>query len=481
MAYRIIYIFIALQLALTRGYSADICYDEYTATGIPLELNVENALNIALSTQRRLGSALNSVVQSEINLEMAETEFDFRFIPKGDAGYVGGGRAGAGPTVGAGIEIFKKFTSGTRISVFPSVMKAAHNFQSNIKTVFTQPLFRGFGEEYNLSPIRGAQYNNRSSLRALYLAQVRLMLQTVQGLYDVTRHESMVGLEKESLQRIKKFCAATRIKEKLGLCEGLDVYRAEIELKRAEDSLNSAEERLQDAKDILRDTLALPLDLDIEVNVPLDFQLVVISPDQAVAMALSNRIEIDQADDHVAECRRMQYMAKSNLMPEVNVVLDYTSQSRDEAFTRIWTYRRESNWGIGFQTATEWGLKREHAAYDQSILTTAEAQRNADQARDTVILDVKRTLRLLVRSQEKIATQQTQIENSFKEFHLARVKFEHGLANNFDLIQAEKNLRSAQTGLVAAIIDHKIGQFKLLSSLGMLADKPEVTGYRCRK
>jgi outer membrane protein TolC len=444
-------------------------YDQET----PLRLNIENAVNIALSAQRRMGAAVANVTQSEINLELAESEFDFKYAPKGDVGYVGGGQAGSGATVGAGIEIFKKFQHGSRFSIFPSVMKAAHNFQSNLRTIYTQPLLRGFGKEYTLSPLRGAQYANRSANRSLYLAQVRLIMQTVQGLYEVVRQEAFAGLEEESLERIKKFCTSTKMKEKIGLCDSMDVYRAEIELKRAEDSRDQALDRLQDAKDNLRDTLALPLDLEIEVDVPIEYETIAIQQENAIDIALSKRIEIDQADDQIEDCRRLQYIAKSNTIPELNLVVDYSSLSRDEAFTRIWTYRRESKWGVGFTTSTDIGHIRENAAYDQSILATADAQRNAEQVRDNVILEVKKAIRALTRSQEKIAMQEKQIDNSLKEFHLSRVKFEHGLANNFDLIQAEKNLRASQNGLVAALIDHKVGQYRLLSTLGMLADKPD--------
>lgn len=446
----------------------------------PLVLNLERALNIALSAQRRLGSAVSNVVQSEINVELAESDFDVKLIPKGDAGCTGGGKAGFGSTYGVGIEIFKKFTHGSRFSFIPSYMKASDNHQNILRTQYTQPLLRGFGKEYTMGAVRQAQYSNRSACRSYYLAQVRLMMQTIQGLYDVTRQESYVELEKEALARIRKFCMSTKMKEKIGLCDSLDVYRAEIELKRTEDSLNQALDRLQDAKDSLRDTLALPLDRDIKVEVPLDYQTTAISLESAIATALEQRIEIDQADDQLDETRRLQYMAKCNTRPELNLVLDYTTLRRDEAFTRIWTYKGEAQWGVGFQTSTDIGHVRENAAYDQSILNTQEACRNAEQARDNVILDVKRTIRALERSHEKIMMQQQQIENSTKEFHLARVKFEHGLANNFDLIQAEKNLQSSQTGLVSAIIDHKVSQFKLLASLGMLADKPDNCKCRCR-
>lgn len=449
-----------------------LCDQENNPAVQSLVLNLEKAVNIALSAQRRIGNAKEAILLSEINLELAESEFDLRFIPKGDTGYIGGGRAGEGFTFGTGVEASKKFSNGTRFSIYPSTMKAAKHFKSNVKTTLTQPLLRGFGKEYTLAPVFAAQYANRGAMRAYYLTQVRLILQTVTALYEIIRQQSLADLEKESMARVKKFCLSTRIKEKIGLCDALDVYRAENELKQAEDSLNQAEERLQEAKDHLRDTLALPLDQPIQVDVPIVYDPVTISLDEAVKIALESRIEIDQAKDALQESRRLQRIAKDNLWPEVNLVIDYTSFSRDETFTSSWTNKRESKWGIGFTTSTDIAKPRETAAFEQSELAVSDAQRNMEQVQDNVILDVKRTLRSLQRAHDKIVLQEEQILNAKKGFHLARIKFEHAKANNFDLVQAEKTLRLAQTAFISAIIEHKVGEFKLLASLGMLADKP---------
>src|SRR5262249_41963903 len=158
-----------------------------------------------------------------------------------------------------------------------------------------QPLLKGFGREYTLSPLYAAQYANRSACRALYVSQIRLILQTITGMYEIARQKALVALEKESLERIQKFCTSTKMKERIGLCDALDVYRAEIELKRAEESLDQSQDRLQDAKDSLRDILALSLDQPIDVDVPIEWTPSPISLEEAIGVALDNRIEIDQA------------------------------------------------------------------------------------------------------------------------------------------------------------------------------------------
>ena len=437
-----------------------------------LVLNLEQGINLALSSDRRIGGPLAALSNAEINLELVESDFDLKITPKGDAGYVGGGDAGAGFTIGTGVELYRKFTTGTRLYFRPSFMKAAHDYRTNLQTSITQPLLRGFGRDYTLSPLYGAQFANRSACRGLYLAQIRLILQTIHGMYEIARQRAFVALEQESLERIQKFCTSTQMKEKIGLCDALDVYRAETELKRAEESLDQSQDRLQDAKDSLRDILALPLDQPLDVDVLIDWTPSSVMVEQAIDVALKNRIEIDQAEDALSESYRLNCIAKKNLDPELNLVVDYSSFRRDEILTRAWTNKRESKWGVGLTTSTDVLMLSETAAFERSILATEDAERNLQQVNDNIILEVKRAIRGLKRAQTKIANQETQIENAHKEFYLSRLKFEHGLANNFDMVQAEKNLRSAENGLVSSVIDHKVGEFRLLAVLGILADKP---------
>lgn len=437
------------------------------------EINLVKGVNLALSAKKRLGQAYGSLQKAEIAATLAGNEFDLKITPKGDAGFVGGGRAGGGMTVATGVELSKKFTHGTRIAFYPSIAKIAKDYLQNLKTSITQPLLRGFGKEYTLSALYGAQFADRTARRSLYLTQVRVIIQAVQAMLEVTKQKTLVEFDRETYERLKKFCISTEMKEKIGLCDSLDVYRAKTELKRAEDALNSSLERFGDAKDTLRETLALPLDLPVEVNVPIEFNPVDISVEEAISTALHNRIELDQVEDQFMETKRLQRIAKKNLWPELNLVVDYTNYGRDEVFSNSWTSRRESKWGIGFTTNANIERFNETAAYEQSIIAVDDAGINVAQTNDNIVIEVKRTLRTLSRAEEKIGVQEAQILNARSEYHLARLKFEHGLANNFDLIQAEKNLISAQTALINAIIEHKITEFKLLAALGTLVDKPQ--------
>ena len=439
-----------------------------------LVLTLTDAIARALNYNRQFLSALEGISQSQNSVELADSEFTIQIAPNSRAGYVGGGHAGTGFSYGGGIDLSKKFTTGTQITVSPLLLKNPDHYHTELRALISQPLLRGLGRDYQLSNILASQFALRTAYRSLHAAQIQLIMRTIQALYEVVKAEKTMELNQESYQRICLFCQAAKLKEKIGMSDALDVYRAEIEFRHAEDALTSAQERLQEAQDILRDLLALPLDSNIKVEVPLIYTPGSINLEEAVQSALENRIEMDQSEDQWRENSRLARVAKKNLCPELNLVFNYANCGRDEIFTRACTRHRESTWGIGFTTTTDFNPLAEKMVYEQSLLAIGAAERGVDQTKATVILDVKKSLRQLQRANQRIHLQENQMKAAEGGLLLAKIKFDRGMSDNFNVIQAEKSLRGAQLTYWSALIEHIVGEFQLLASTGLLIDKPQI-------
>ncbi len=433
-----------------------------------------DAVSRALNSNRQLLGTVESLTAAQYGIHLAKSEFNIGMTPNSQAGYMGGDRGKPGWSVGGGVEISKKFTNGTLVSVAPSILKTREHYHTEIQALVTQPLLRGLGKDYQLANLKGAQFALRTAYRNLYIAQVQLILRTIQTLYEIVKSDKGLLLNQESYQRISQFYQAAKLKEKMGLSDALDVYRAEMELRHAEDALKGNRERLEEAKDTLRDLLALPLDSCIRIDVPLLSTSHPIDLDQAVEMALNQRIEVDQSQDEWRENERLSRLAKKNLYPELNLVFNYSNVGRARHFTTSCTRDRENIWGVGFTTSTDVNPLAEQIAYEQSLTAIASASRGIDQIEATIILEVKKAVRQLDRAFERIHLQEDQIKTAQGELHLAKIKFDHGLADNFNVIQAEKSLRAAEQTYWTALIDHVVGEFQLLAALGLLIDKPRI-------
>ncbi len=439
-----------------------------------LLLTLELALSRALECNRQLINTQENYVQSHYSIELAWSEFDVQITPNSRAGYVGGGSAGSGISLGGGIDFSKKFQCGTTLSLEPSILKTKEHYNTDLRALISQPLLRGFGRDYQLSAVKGAQFRLRTAARNLYQAQIQVILRAITSLYEIIKAQKTLEISEESYQRINKYFQAAKLKEKIGLSDALDVYRAEIELHHAEDNLTGAQERLQDAEDALRNLLALPLNTRIQVDVPLVYSPNPFQEDEAIQLAIDNRSEMDQAEDQWRENYRLSSIAQKKLYPELNLVLNYSNCGRDQYFTRSCSRHRESTWGVGFSTSTDFDPKRDRIAYEQSLLGIDSAGRSIEETRANLTVEVKKALRTLHRAFKRIEVQKKQMHTAEGELHLAQIKFDHGMANNFDVIQAEKSFRSADLTYWGVLIEHIVGQYQLLAAMGSLADKPKI-------
>lgn len=465
-------IIFGMLLATALAFGEESPQDEQQVLVIPLEKAIARALRF----NRQLQGSFEGVQRAELGLDLSLSEFEYKVVPTSQIGYAGG-RRDTEFTVGGGVDIHKKFTCGARLKISPSFSKLHDKYRSNILSSLNIPLLRRYGQEYTLAGVRAGEFAQRSTQRALWLAEIGTVVRTVSASYEIIRQEEIVRLTQESYQRLKCFKDAAVLKEKIGLADSLDVFRAEIELKQAEESLNNAQERLLDAYDVLKDILALPLNRQIKVEAPLTYRPSEVEMADAIQAALDHRLEIDQAADQVQETYRLSYLAKQNLLPDLNLLLTYNNLGEDHDFFRSCRRDRIHSWGIGFTTAGDMNQDAEQIAVEQSLIAVQASERNFIQTKENVVLDVKRSLRSLSRALKKIEVQREQIKSAQGELSLSRLKFDHGFANNFDVIQAEKNLRFAENSYLNAIIEHIVGEYQLWASMGFLI--PDAEGNIC--
>lgn len=437
-----------------------------------LYFTLPHAVSQALNCNRTLLSTMDQLTEARYGIDLAESEFTLSINPNGQAGYGGGDREKGRGVIGGGVDFNKKWTTGTTLLVAPSIIKRGNHYYSDVSATLTQPLLRGLGKDYQLSNLHGAQFAMRSARRALYMAQSQLAMRTIQSLYNVKKQELSLQLNLVSEKRMNHFYKSVQLKGKMGLSDPLDLYRAELELRLATDMLNGTKERLEEAKDLLRDLLALSLEAEIEVDVPTYYAPHEVDEEKAIEIALLNRIEMEQAQDDHFENARLVRLAKKNLVPELNVVFNYANVGRTKRIVRDWNRGRENIWGVGLTTSTDFTPLADQIAYEQSTLAMTSSLREIDQTRATLILEVKKVVRQLVRARDRIQLEEEQKRTAEGELRLATLKYNRGMADNFNVIQAEKSLRLAEQNYQDALIDHIIGEYQLLYVVGLLIDKP---------
>jgi outer membrane protein len=435
-------------------------------------LTLETAIDRALVANRGLISVGEQVDSSRLSLVAAESQFELKFKPRANAGFGDHSTNGVEEKYGAGLTIDKRFESGTTLAVTPRVDRVEGGFQQGADVSLTQPLLLGTSSEYVLSSVDSAEFSLRASKRSLFLTRVNTVVSTVMLVYRVVQQRELVMLNKLSVERLTGLVAATKAKEKIGIATPIDVLRGEWQLRFAMDTLLTAKESFGDYLDDLRFQLALPQDQPIEVQAPLVYDEFVMDEHEAISIALHNRVELDQAQDMVLESERQSRIAKHRTLPQLDLVFGYSQVGVNENLVNDFGID-DHVWNVNLVTTSDLARTAEYAAYEQSLLGVGAAERSYEMQRDDIARQAKRELRNLRRSEKRIAIQKEQIKNSEAAMRLAKIKFNHGLGNNFDLVEAEKDLRQAEVDLVSAVVEYIVGNYKMRQSLGTLIEKPE--------
>lgn len=448
---------------------------EFQEVSVPIEtdtlvLTLEDAIERSLVANRGLLSAEEKMDVSRLSLVSAESQFELKFKPNANVGFGKHSTNGVEEKYGGGLTMDKRFESGTSLAITPRVDRVDGGFQSGVDVSLRQPLFLGSDKEYNLSSVDGAKFSLRTSNRSLFLSRVHTIVTTVSQVYRVVQQTELVALYELSLQRLRGLVEATKAKEKIGIATPIDVLRGEWQLRSATDNLLLAKESLGDSMDDLKFQLALPLNQSIEVHAPLTYDPLDIDVKEAVAIALKNRVEIDQAYDTYMESLRYSRIAKHKTLPQLDLVFGYSQVGVNENLVNDFGLD-DHVWNVNLVSTSDLARTAEIAGYEQSLIRVDSAKRLYEMQQDDITRQVKRSVRNLLRSEKRIVIQQEQIKNSEASMRLAKIKFDHGLGDNFDLVEAESDLRQAEVDLVSAVVDFIVGNYRMRQSLGTLIEK----------
>jgi len=421
-----------------------------------IHITLDQAINIALGANRGILFSANTLANSELSLEAAESEFDVRLVPTvGTSVSDAGSASDTESNVNVEAVVEKKFTFGPRGSIGPRVVRSdSGEYTTGIGVSLNIPLFKGFGREYNLNWVDISSHSLRNSRYSYYLKRDRTVVDTVWAVYDIVQQEYLEKLYMTQVEMYSGHAKTAMVKEKAGLASATDVYRAKISIKDAEDNLSRTQKSLADAKDRLKLILAISLSTDIQATAAID-------------IALANRVELRQARDSMDEAIRKSRIVKHNLWPDFNLIMDYERAGTSEDFSESMDFE-ENTWSVSLTGGTSWPRTAEKAAFSQSLISIKNERLKLELTRDEIQREVRGQLEVLKEAENSITIRQEQIKTAEGKLALAKVKFSYAMADNFDVIESETELGDARVNLLSARTEYIVGTYKMRSVLGTL-------------
>jgi outer membrane protein len=432
-------------------------------------LTLDQVIQLALFANRTIRGSEYGVKSQEYGLIAAESEFEWKLAPTTTAT-----TSKDANRLGTGLTLTKKSRFGPTISITPEVVY--NDMIENSKTVdgqvdinLTIPLLQGWGKEANLNAVESARYSSRSVQRSHHLTKVNVVLDTVRAVYAIIEQKELLRLNQLQTQSFKNHVIMAAAKEKIGLATPMDVYRAQIRLKDVQDRLNRTQEALQNARDRLKLIIAVSLDKAIAVTAQMTYQPLNITVEKALETAFKNRLELEQSADEINDLERSSRVARHLTNPQLDLVGRYNYLGLDDSFQND-LKSEENYWSISLVSTTDWRRTSEKANYQRSLLAVEAAKLNRWTLNDTIRREVRQTYDALLKSEERVQIRKEQIQQAKGKLALAKVKFIHDMADNFDVIEAQTELQSAQADMLAAKIEHIVGRYQLRAAMGTLLE-----------
>jgi outer membrane protein TolC len=348
--------------------------------------------------------------------------------------------------------------------------KAPLDRESDLSLTLTQPLLRGLGPNAAFFDLRNSRRAKIAQERAFELQKQRLLIQVAEAYYGVLLQRTLLGVARQSLRRNQALLRASEARLKVGLVSKLDVFRAELLAAQARESEVAALTSLQSALETFRFHLGLgpstPLEPEAGV-LPDDVRDSEEPLEVLVSRALADRLDLQEVRDQVDDARRAASLARQDLLPQLDLSLGFTRSGKSSTFSDAWNLA-DHRVSLSFSTSypLETTASRTRAAL--AGIDVEVSRRNLRQSEQEVETEVRGAVRNLDHIRTSLELQRRAVEVAEQQYRLALLRYERGLASNFDVGEAEGYLVAARSALASLLKNHQVARLELLRATGSL-------------
>jgi outer membrane protein len=361
---------------------------------------------------------------------------------------------------------------------FRSVPQVAAPLSRNSAVSFTlsQPLLRGFGPNASLYDLRNSRRDREGRERGFELERQRLALDVARAFYQVLEQRTLLSVARQSLVRTTALVKASEARLQVGLVSKLDVFRAELQSSQAQESMVRAESALQDALERFRFLLGRePAEALEPAAVALSADLPPAEPQPLVALieaAKHARLDLDEARSQVDDARRTASLTKQNLLPQLDLNVGYTHEGWGPSFSSAWNAADQR---LNVYFTASYPIERSTDLTNKALSEVAlTASHRALRQRELLIeTEVRAAVRDLEQIRKSVELQKKGVEVAQQQLRLATLRYQRGLASNFDVVDAESALVQARSTLVGLLSRFQIARVELLRVTGTLKVETE--------
>jgi outer membrane protein len=355
------------------------------------------------------------------------------------------------------------------LTTFP-IAGTSPSRSSEADLILTQPLLKGFGPTATYFDLINSERARQGQQRSSELERQAVAVDVTSAFYQVVRQRQLLSVARQSLKRSDGLRRASEARMKVGLASKLDVFRAELQADQAQAARVAAETALETALEQFRILLGLAPDTPVEPEaVVLREQLIAEEPPltDLLTRARARRLELQESRDQIHDGERTASIARQNLLPQLDVNLEVSQLGFGTTFSETF---HQPDRSVNVYLSTSYPLERSADRANAAIaaVDVGSRKRKSDELERQIEGEVRASLRNLDRIRRSVDLQRRGVDLATQQRRLATLRYQRGLASNFDVVDAESNLVLARTTLVGLLTDYQVARVQLLKATGEL-------------
>lgn len=327
------------------------------------------------------------------------------------------------------------------------------SFSNNLSLNLEQPIFT-----YNKTKmqLKRLEFNLEKAKIQYALAQLNIEKNVTSAFYGVYQAYKRLVTAREAFQSQKENYELIKNKVEQGLIAQEELFQAEVTLATNENSLADTEMSYENTKDQFKQTLGLPLDIDISILPNIQIDSVHVDVNQAVKYALTQRMEIRQQQIAIEEGIFSLIEAKDNNKFKGSISARVGLMGQGDKFNGAFS-KPDDNETIGITLTVpiwDWGARK--ANIRSTELSNENTEISNEEERKSIMLDVRQVCRELPKLLRQIEIARQTVKNAERTYDINVEKYRSGNLTGMELKNQQTQLTDAKNSLTDAIISYKL-------------------------
>jgi outer membrane protein len=341
---------------------------------------------------------------------------------------------------------FSSRTGGPSNSIGGGALEQSNVFNFHQGAVsFSQTLF-DFGQTF--AAIRAAQARRDALSADADTTRTSVVLGVKQAYFGLLAARRLLDVAEETVRDDQKQLELARARNEVGFAPRLDVTRSEVQVANAELDRVTARNNVGVAEATLANALGLDGPLDFDIEDVLDAPRTTLDEQTALARAYEGRPELRSvlAQQRAAEQDVKQHWRE--LLPTFRADATYGGSGSETPLAEEWMIGGRVDVPI-----FDGGLTLARVGEAKANLHSLGFQEQ--QLRQQITLEVRRALLDVGRAEEAIAVTERASEQARENLELAEGRYQTGVGNVIELVDAQTARTSAEADRVRALYDHQ--------------------------